>query len=147
VEGADEAVEAAFAMAAATAGRARVGLGLAADGDYLLPRVWLHAHGLRSLVTELRYRCPRTQAVSVHPSITYGVCRAPFQCRVNAECPKWRRLVEAIATRSDALHCGNNQTVVVSNGRRGTSPQSGRPRCRQQARSWRQGSAQTPAHR
>src|SRR5262249_60067585 len=70
-----EAVEAALAVAAPAAGRAGIGLGLAADRDHLLARFRLHAHGLRSWVTEVRYRLPRTWALSVQPSTTYGVSK------------------------------------------------------------------------
>src|SRR5207302_10106521 len=70
---ADVAVQPAFAVAAASTRRAGVGLGLAADRDDLLARFGFHAHGLRSWVTGFRYRCPRTQALSVNPSTTYGV--------------------------------------------------------------------------
>ena len=83
-EGVDEAVQPALAAAVPAAGRARVGLGLAADWDYLL--AGLHAHGLRSWVTGVSYRCPRTQALSVNPSTTYGFCRSRLRGSISAEC-------------------------------------------------------------
>src|SRR5205085_670054 len=86
VEGTDVAVQAALAVAAAAAGRAGIGLGLAADRDYLVAEVRLHAHGLRSWVTEVRYRCPRAQALSVKSSRAYGACRSEERCGVNEDC-------------------------------------------------------------
>src|SRR5262249_43924147 len=70
-----EAVKATLAVAAPTAQRTGVGLGLAADGNDFLSRFWPHAHGLRSQVTEVRDRCSRTQALSVNPPSTYGDSR------------------------------------------------------------------------
>jgi hypothetical protein len=59
-EGADKAVAAPFAVAAAATGRAGIGKGLAASGDDLIAGLRSHAHGLRSWVTEVRCRFPRT---------------------------------------------------------------------------------------
>src|SRR5262249_36728754 len=70
-----ETVKATLAVAAPTAHRTGVGLGLAADGNDFLCRWWPHAHGLRSQVTEVRDRCSRTQALSVNPPSTYGDSR------------------------------------------------------------------------
>src|SRR5947209_4811243 len=71
-QGTHEAVKPAFAVAALPARWARVGLGLASDGDDFLARFRLDAHGLRSWVSEVRSRLPRMQAFSVNPSTTYG---------------------------------------------------------------------------
>ena len=59
-EGPDEALAESFAVSASATGRARIGNGSAADGDDLIARLGSHAHGLRSWVTEVRCRFPRT---------------------------------------------------------------------------------------
>src|SRR5262249_46610337 len=69
-ERADLAVQPALAAAVPAAAGAWVGQGLTADcGDLL---TGLHAHSLRSWRTDVKVRVPRTQALSVNPSITYG---------------------------------------------------------------------------
>src|SRR5262249_54291848 len=78
------AVQAALAAAVAAAAGAGVGQRLTADRHDLLGQ--LHAHGLRSWVTEVRYRCRRTQALSFNPSTAYGSCSSCLRCSMNAEC-------------------------------------------------------------
>src|SRR5262249_13490218 len=90
-DGADEAVVLVPAMAALPARRAGIGLGLTAHRDHLLSRLRLGgcpsrlrlaaclcrtlAHGLRSWVTDVQHRFPRTQTLCVNSSTTYGLAR------------------------------------------------------------------------